>query len=68
MVRNWTLATNFDFQIPKSMQPDDIVHLSYFKLRLFDKLEFLVWNTSGDKGLVGHISLIAVKKLEVSPR
>ena len=51
MVRNWTLATNFDFQIPKSMQPDDIVHLSYFKLRLFDKLEFLVWNTSGDKGL-----------------
>ena len=50
MVRNWTLATNFDFQIPKSMQPDDIVHLSYFKL--FDKLvEFLVWNTSGDKGL-----------------
>ena len=44
MVRNWTLATKFDFQIPKSMQPDDIVHLWYFKLILsIYKFGLSVW-------------------------
>ena len=33
--RNWVLATNSDFQIAISLQPDD-VNFWYFKILLFD--------------------------------
>ena len=41
--RNWVFATNPNFIIPISQQPDD-VYLSCFKLALFDPQELLVWN------------------------
>ena len=34
------------FLIPKSLQPD-VVNLWYFKLILFDLIEFIVWNILG---------------------
>ena len=44
--RNWVFATNPNFIIPISQQPDD-AYISYFKLILFDPLEFIDWNTYG---------------------
>ena len=44
--RNWVFATNANFIIPKSPQPDN-AYLSYFKLTLFDSPEFIVWNIYG---------------------
>ena len=41
--RNWVFATNSNFLIPKSVQPNS-VNLRYFKLRFFDPTEFIVWN------------------------
>ena len=44
--RNWVFATNSYFQIPVSLQPFDL-NLWYFKLRLFDLTEFIIWNIYG---------------------
>ena len=44
--RNWVYATNSHFSTPISLQPDD-VNLWYFKLRLFDLTELIVWNIKG---------------------
>jgi len=41
--RNWMFATNSNFLIPISLQRDS-EHLGYFKLRLYDSTELLVWN------------------------
>ena len=41
--RNWVFATNSNFLIPISLQSDG-VNLYYFKLRLSDITEFIVWN------------------------
>ena len=41
--RNWFFVTNSNFLILASLQSDD-VNLWYFKLRLFDLTEFIVWN------------------------
>jgi len=49
--RIWVFATNANFIIPKSQQPDD-AYLSYFKLTLFDPPEFIVWNIYGLRHLV----------------
>ena len=43
---NWVFATNSNLLIPISLQPD-VVNLWYFKLRLFDLTEFIVWNIKG---------------------
>ena len=45
-LRNWVIATNLDFLIPISSQLDD-VNLWYFKIRLCDPTEFIVWNIKG---------------------
>ena len=37
--RNWVFATNLNFLTPISLQPDG-VSLWYFKIRLFDLIEF----------------------------
>ena len=42
--RNWVFATNSKCVIPISFQPD-CVNVWYFKLILFDLIEFKVWNT-----------------------
>ena len=34
-IKNWVFATNSNFQIPISLQPNG-VHLGYFKLRLYE--------------------------------
>ena len=39
--RNIVFATNYNFIIPKSLQPDD-ANLSYFKLTLLDPPELIV--------------------------
>ena len=44
--RNWVLATNSDFQIAISLQPDS-VNLWYLKLLLFELKWFIVWNIKG---------------------
>ena len=44
--RSWVFATNSNFLIPISVQPDD-ENLRHFKLRLFDLTEFIVWNIWG---------------------
>ena len=41
--RNWVFATNSNFLIPISRQPDG-GNPWYFKLRLFDLTEFIFWN------------------------
>ena len=41
--RNWVLDTNSIFVIPISIQPNG-VNLWYFKLRLFELTDFIVWN------------------------
>ena len=46
MKRNWVFATNSNFLIPISLQPDG-VGLWYFKLTLFDLKEIIVWNIWG---------------------
>ena len=51
MLRNWVFATNPNFIIPISQQPDE-AYLSYFKLILFDPPEFIVWNIYGLRHLV----------------
>ena len=42
--RNWVFAANSNFLI--HLQPED-ENLWYFKLRLFDLTEFIVWNSKG---------------------
>ena len=49
--RNWVSATNPNFIIPISQQPDD-ANLSYFKLTLLDPPDFVVWNIYGLRQLV----------------
>ena len=44
--RNGVFATNSNFLIPISLQPNG-VHRWYFKLRLFDVTKFIVWNIKG---------------------
>ena len=44
--RSFVFATNSDFLIPLSLQPDD-VHLWYFTLTFFDITSFIVWNIKG---------------------
>ena len=41
--RNWVFATNSEFIIPISLEPN-VVNLWYFKLILFDLTEFIVRN------------------------
>jgi len=43
MKRNWVLVLNSNFLISIFLQPNG-VNLWYFKLRLFELGEFLVWN------------------------
>ena len=42
-ILNWVFATNSDILIPISLQLDG-VNRWYFKLRIFDLMEFIVWN------------------------
>ena len=49
--RNWVFATNLNFIIPESQQPDD-AYLSYFKRTLFNPPEFIAWNIYGLRHLV----------------
>ena len=44
--RNWVFATNSHFLTPISLQSDS-VNLWYFKLRLFELIELIVWNIKG---------------------
>jgi len=44
--RNWVFATNSNFLTPIASQPDG-VNLWYFKLKLFDLKELIVWNIKG---------------------
>jgi len=46
LIGNWVFATNLHFLTPISLQPDG-VDLWYFKLRLYDLPEFIVWNIKG---------------------
>ena len=41
--RNWVSATNSNFHTLTSLQPD-VTKRWYFKVRLFDLTEFIVWN------------------------
>ena len=43
-LRNWVFATNSNFLISMSLKPHG-VNLWYFKLRLFDPTEFIVWKS-----------------------
>ena len=43
LLRNWVFAPNSNVLILIYLQPDG-VHVWYFKLRLFDPTELLVWN------------------------
>ena len=47
-LRNWVFATNSDFTIAISLQPDGI-NLWYFKLSLLDLKWFIVWNIKGPR-------------------
>ena len=40
---NWVFATNSEFIIPISLEPN-VINLWYFKLILFYLTEFIVWN------------------------
>ena len=44
--RNWLFATNSDFLIPISFEPN-AVNLWYFKLIFFDLTKVIVWNFKG---------------------
>ena len=44
--RNWVFTTNSHFLTHKSLQPNG-VNLWYFKFRLFDLTELIVWNIKG---------------------
>ena len=44
--RNWVFATNLIFLIPFSCQPNSL-HIRYFKLRLFNLTEFIIWDIKG---------------------
>ena len=55
MSRNWVFVTNSNVLIPLSFQPDGVVALWYFKLRLFDLIEFIVWNIYGQRHWVAKI-------------
>ena len=46
MIKNWVFATNLNFLIPKSLHPS-VVNSWYFKHRLFDLTEYIVWNIKG---------------------
>ena len=52
--RNWAFASNSNFPIIKSLQPE-CVNLWYFKLRLSDLTEFIVWSILGLETWVGNI-------------
>ena len=52
--RNWVFVTNSNYLIPISLQSDDI-NLCYFKLRLLDLTEFIVWNIKGLRHWVAKI-------------
>ena len=52
--RNWVFATNSNFLSPISLQSDR-VNLWYFKLWLFNIMEFIIWNIWGLKHLVTKI-------------
>ena len=41
--RNWLFATTSNFLVSTSLQPVGI-NLWYFKLKLFDFSEFIIWN------------------------
>ena len=45
-LRNWVYATNSNFLINISSQPEG-VNLSYFKLWLINLTEIMIWNISG---------------------
>ena len=54
--------TNLTFLIPISLQLDE-VNLWYFKLRLFDSTEFIVWNI---KGLLHQVvKILELEKLSL---
>ena len=46
MQRNWFFATNSNFLTPIAWQPDG-ENLWYYKLRLLDLTELIVWNIKG---------------------
>ena len=41
--RNWVFASDLNVLLPSSLQPDG-VNLCYFKLKILDLTEFIVWN------------------------
>ena len=45
-LRNWVLVLNSNFLILLTLQ-FDYVNLWYFRLWLFDKTKFIVWNIEG---------------------
>ena len=52
--KNWDFATNSNFLIHVSLQPDG-VNLQYFKLSLCDIKEFIVWNIKGLRNWIAQI-------------
>jgi len=52
--RNWVFVTNSNLLSPISLQSDR-VNLWYFKLWLFNIMEFIIWNIWGLKHLVTKI-------------
>ena len=52
--QTWVFATNLNFLIPISLHLDG-VNRCYFKLRLFDLAEFIVWNVKDLRHRVAKI-------------
>ena len=44
--RNWVFATNSEFITPISLELN-VANLWYFRLTLFDLIEFIAWNIKG---------------------
>ena len=55
--RNWAFATNSNFLILISWQPDG-GNAWYFKLRLFDLTEFIVWNIKRLRNWVAKMKVL----------
>ena len=62
--RNWVFATNLNFLTPISLQPDG-VNLWYFKLRLFDLTELIVWNIKGLEKRVANWKIRVCGKTQI---
>ena len=63
--RNSVFATNSNFLIPISLQPD-VVNLWYFKLCMFDLTEFIFWHIQGLPHLVEKIKGLEKQSLRLN--